>query len=293
MDLRILFLIMFGCFYTGWGEGLPVQYEELTSPELVAAVHLSGGTIVIPLGILEKHGPHLPLGTDLIHVREMVFRAVKQEFSVVFPPYYFGQIYEARHQPGTIAYSPDLVWRLLQETCDELYRNGFRKIILVNGHGGNAHFLSYFCQSQLSVRKNYAVILFKPEEDPVVEAKIKKLRATATDGHAGETETSMMLAHRPDLVHLDRCRDEPGEDRNRLSGLPYADTGIWWYARFPNHYAGDGSEAKEEIGDLILDSGAGQLAELIRILKQDDRILELQDRFYEAAGAPIQMFGVE
>jgi len=125
---------------------LPVKFEELTAPEFIRGVELSGGICIIPMGIMEKHGPHLPLGTDLIDVREIVLRAVKKEYGIVFPPYYFGQIYEAKQQPGTIAYSPELVWKILQETCEELARNGLKKIILVNRRNPNGAILkpAYF-----------------------------------------------------------------------------------------------------------------------------------------------------
>ena len=80
---------------------LSAQWEELTGPDFVQAIHQSQGVCVLPFGIIEKHGPHLPLGTDLLDVRFAVTNAVKQEYAVVFPAYYFGQIFEARHQPGT------------------------------------------------------------------------------------------------------------------------------------------------------------------------------------------------
>ena len=230
---------------------LPVKYEELTAPQFVDAVAASGGVCMIPLGILEKHGPHLALGTDLINCREVALRAARNEYCVVFPEYYFGQIFEARHQPGTIAYSNNLIWTMLQETCDELARNGFKKIVLVNGHGGNESFLPYFCQSQLSTPRDYFVALFSPEPDSAVEERARKLRKTTTGGHADEVETSMLLAHRPELVHLDRAAAESGEDLQRLDGLPYLYTGIWWYARYPNHYAGDGSNGNRELGESV------------------------------------------
>ena len=80
------------------------KWEELTAPDFVQAIHQSQGVCVLPFGIIEKHGPHLPLGTDLLDVRFAVTNAVKQEYAVVFPEYYFGQIFEARQQPGTLAY---------------------------------------------------------------------------------------------------------------------------------------------------------------------------------------------
>ena len=157
---------------------LLIKYEELTSPEFMEAVIESDSTCLIPIGVMEKHGPHLPLGTDLIDVREIALRAAKEEYTIVFPEYYFSQIFEAKHQPGTIAYSTQLIFNILQETCQELARNGLKKIILVNGHGGNNNFLHFFCQAQLESPKDYSVILFSPEDDQEVSKQINKLRQT-------------------------------------------------------------------------------------------------------------------
>jgi len=268
--------------------GLSVHYEELTAPEFVQAVVQSGGTCVLPIGILEKHGPHLPLGTDLIDCREVAMRAAKQEYTIIFPAYYVGQIFEAKHQPGTIAYSTRMMLDLLQETCDELGRNGITKIILVNGHGGNEHFLRFFCQSQLASKKDYAVYLFDPAEDDSREAAINKLRKTTIDGHAGEEETSVMLAHHPDLAHLDRTGQQSGEDQKRLTRLKHAYTGIWWYAGQPNHYRGDGRFGNKELGEMVLNSEAGLLAEMIRSVKEDTVTLELQKQFFDDSAKPLK-----
>lgn len=267
---------------------LPVRYEELTAPDFIHAVEKSGQICVIPLGILEKHGAHLPLGTDMIDARQVALSAAAKEYAVVFPQYYFGQIYEAKHQPGTIAYSPQLVWNILQETCDELARNGFKKIVLVNGHGGNNNFLPYFCQVQLESKRDYAVFLFRPEDKPEVMEKVRHLRKTSTGGHADEEETSILLSHRPELVHTDRAAQQSGEDLDRLKGLDHAYTGIWWYAKFPNHYAGDGSAADTLIGELLLNMEADQLAQLVRALKKDDRTLELMQLFYRESEQPLK-----
>src|ERR1700754_1406439 len=95
---------------------LRVRWEELTAPDFRAGMERSGGTCLLPFGILEKHGPHLPIGTDLLNVRKASLKGAEQEYAVVFPEYYFGQIFEARHEPGTIAYSSRLQFELLQET---------------------------------------------------------------------------------------------------------------------------------------------------------------------------------
>jgi len=264
-----------------------VHWEELTAPDFVKAVERSGGTAIIPLGIIEKHGPHLPLGTDLLDARELALRAVKREYSIVFPPYYFGQIFEAKHQPGTLAYSERLMWDLLQETLDEISRNGIKKIVLVNGHGGNDSFVQFFCQSQLARRRDYVVYLFEGSGSPEAQAKMKALRKTTMDMHAGELETSTVMAHRPDLAHPERAGEQSGADQARLEGLKNAYTAIWWYARFPNHYAGDGRPATAQLGTLALDAEAEQLAALIRAVKADTKAMELQNRFFDQSEKPL------
>jgi len=268
--------------------GLPVKWEELTAPTFIKAVELSGGTCVIPLGVIEKHGPHLPLGTDLLDVRATATRAAQKEYTIVFPEYYFSQIFEARHQPGTIAYSTRILWDMLQETCDEIARNGIKKILLVSGHGGNNNFLPYFCQSQLAGRKEYAVFLYQPSRDAESAQQVQKMRKTKVDMHAGEVETATMLANRPELVRLDQANSQSGEDLQRLAGMKDLYTAIWWYARFPNHYGGDGAPATRELGEVVLKQSVDQLAAAIKAVKADAKVLELQKQFYDGASMPVK-----
>ena len=86
---------------------------------------------------------------------------------------------------------------------------------------------------------------------------------------------------RPDLVHEDKAAGESGEDMNRLKDIQNIYTGIRWYAKYPNHYAGDGSKPNVEIGKLLIESRVKQLVKLIETLKENDKILELQDQFYK------------
>ncbi|MGI8634786.1 MAG: creatininase family protein, partial [Segetibacter sp.] len=79
------------------------RWDELTASEWPKALKESNETCILPIGILEKHGPHVPIGSDLIKVREWAARATKREYAVVFPDFFYGQINEARHQPGAFA----------------------------------------------------------------------------------------------------------------------------------------------------------------------------------------------
>lgn len=268
---------------------LPYKMEDITSPKFPKAVEKAGGVVIIPLGIIEKHGPALPLGTDLYESREVAFHAAQKEYAVVFPPYYFGQINEARHQPGAIAYSHELMWKMLEETCAELSRNGLKKIILLNGHGGNTSFLQYFCQEQLAKQQDYIVVMFRPGEDQANAAELKTLKKAHLDGHAGEEETSMMYYINPAFVDQDALKSESGLDQDRLAKLPFAYTGIWWYAKYPNHFASDFNTPNKRLGELLVEGDATQLAQLVKYLKTDNTIKQLQDEFFKRADDPTKI----
>lgn len=268
---------------------LPSNLEELTSPQFVKAVELSKGVCVIPMGIIEKHATQLPLGSDLFEARAAAEAAAAKEYAVIFPPYYFGQIFEARHQPGAMAYSNELIWKMLQETCDELARNGLKKIILLSGHGGNESFVHFFCQSQLASKKDYIVVLFEPGDDAVKDKEIRSLKKATNDGHAGEDETSMIYYIRPDLVDLKALGAESGADQDRLALMKNGYVGIWWYAKYPNHYAGDLAQPDKRLGELLIEKDADQLAGLIKYLKNNNEIERLQNEFFNRAVDPLKM----
>jgi creatinine amidohydrolase len=262
---------------------LSVHWEELTAADFREGIHRSQGTCLLPFGILEKHGPHLPLGTDLLDVRYAALHAAEQDYAVVFPEYYFGQIAEARHEPGTVAYSREMQLALLQETTDEMARNGCKKVVIVNGHGGNESLLPYFAQTQLDKPHDYVVYIFD-RRSPESGGPPKK---TTIDMHAGESETAKMMIARPDTVHIDRAANESGADQHRQHLPEDVYTGIWWYARFPNHYSGDGSAATQELGKFQMDWWIDAVVKVIRAVKADDVSLKLQNEFYEKSKHPL------
>jgi len=284
MRKRLILLLMFSLCSLCWPQAkLSVHWEELTAGDFRSAIQQSQGTCLLPFGILEKHGPHLPLGTDLLNVRYVTLQAAQQEYAIVFPEYYFGQIFEAQHEPGTVAYSSQLQLALLQETTDEMARNGCKKVIIVNGHGGNEHLLPFFAQSQLQKPHDYVVyVLGFVESPPGGPAK-----KTSIDMHAGEQETANTMVSHPDLVHLDRAKSESGADQARVKLPPYLYTGIWWYARFPNHYAGDGSVATRELGEFKMKVWQDAIVNSLRAVKADQDSLKIQNEFFERVKHPL------
>jgi len=136
------------------GQQLSANWAELPGPDFVRAIQQAKGVCLLPFGIIEKHGPTGPMGTDLLNVRYAKFEAVKQEYAIVFPEYYFRQIFEAKHQPGTVAYSTHLQLEMLQEATAEMARNGCTKVVIVSGHGGNTNLIKFFAQTQLETSKD-------------------------------------------------------------------------------------------------------------------------------------------
>ena len=262
---------------------LSTHWEELTAADFREGIRRSQGTCLLPFGILEKHGPHLPLGTDLLDVRYAALHAADEEYTVVFPEYYFGQIAEAKHEPGTMAYSRSLQLALLQETTDEMARNGCKKILIVNGHGGNSSLLPYFAQTQLDKPHDYVVYVFD-ERSPHQGGPPKK---TTIDMHAGESETSKMMIAHPELVHPERATSESGADQARQKIPESVYTGIWWYTRFPFHYSGDGSAATKELGEFQMKWWIDSVVKAIREVKADDVSPKLQKEFFEKSAHPL------
>ena len=275
------------------GQNLPVAWEELTASDFVEAVKKSEGVCLIPVGVIEKHGQHLPVGTDYFIVQEICRRLAEKEYCIVYPTLFTGVTFEAYHQPGAISYSPELLFQFLDETCREIARNGIKKIVLVNGNGSNNSFLNYFCQAQLDTPRDYAVYWIYQWEgsvsnykvDEEARRKISEMRKTTGGGHGAEMETSMMMAIRPDLVKLERANLESGQNLNRLQHLPSSTyLGIKWYAQYPNLYEGDASSANADLGKIYFE---GLDAELIKIIKADDLTLPLHNEYYEETLSPL------
>jgi creatinine amidohydrolase len=262
-----------------------MQWEKLTTPQFERAVESCEGVCLLPIGVLEKHGDHLPLGTDVLIARELANRAAALEPALVFPSYFFTQIFEARHTPGTVGIDSRVMYDLLETTCDEIARNGLKKIILVNGHGGNRHFLPHFMMLQLEQPRDYVVYMPKPGAgmwDETLEKEWAAMRHSQVDGHAGEIETSMILAIAPELVDSSTLPNDQGQPQERLKAVDEAGlyTAIGWYANFPNHYAGRGEFGTAEKGEFLLDALAQRLARLIRVVKADEAALDLQAEFF-------------
>ncbi len=264
-----------------------MQWENLTAKDFPGAVKKAKGVCVMALGCIEKHGEHLPVGSDMFAALHLAREAAKLEPAVVFPPYYFTQIQEAKHQPGTLAVSQEVMWKLLLECCEEISRNGMKKIILLNSHGGNNYFLPYFVQMMLEKQRDYVVYCpplagYRGEEmvqEAVTDKKFKKGKKQP-DMHGGHKETAIHLATIPNLVKMQDIVPERGRDLNRMGSLSEVMTPVFWYARFPHHYAGDARPATAQAGEMILEMRIRAVARIIKEVKADTVAPRLMKEFY-------------
>lgn len=259
-----------------------MHWEELTSDDFARAARETG-VCLIGVGVVERHGMHLPLGTDYINCQRILSLAAEKEPAVVFPPFYWGQIYEARCYAGTLTLPPILMLQLFEAVFDEIGRNGFKKIVLVSGHGGNRHLLPFLTQCTLWQRKPYSI--YMPPFMALSPEGRAEMRAMTgpTDGHAGDTETSTMLAHRPELVHMERIPEHGWEPEGRMNHLPQNQSGVFFYADHPQHYGGDAKPASAAKGERMFELMAESLAQFVAAVKADRVQPALEDEFFRRA----------
>ena len=257
---------------------MQVRWEHLTPPDfkkLAAEEKLC----VLPIGSLERHGDHIPFGTDAIVSHDIAVKAAQLEPCVVFPPYWFGQVHEASCFAGSINFPTDFLCKMLEYVVDEIARNGFEKILIVSGHGGNFNWLQYFIRSQCERDVDYSLY----STFAYGEGRFSRLDIweTTTGTHAGERETSISMAAIPGTVKMEYQRhQEPVLARPELAHLgDRLYSGLGWYAKYPENITGEPSAAKREKGELALAAAVEDMADIIRTVKADEKVPELYREF--------------
>jgi len=254
-------------------------YEFLTSLDVEEASK-KGLVAILPIGSIEIHGPHMPVGTDSITVYKIARLAAEKEESVVLPPLYYAYVPENKHFPGTISLTAKTLLSLLEEICDEISRNGFKKILIVNGHGGNNQILRVFLREILNKRKDYVLYAMIDPLFPVRDL-ISKLSEGRRVGHACELETSIGLYLFGDLIKMGNVKQEAEVGSTHLpKGI---ETPIDWQAYAVQLYLGDPRKATKEKGKIIVDKLVEFLAEAVKKIKEDAEVPRILDDFYRKA----------
>ncbi|MDR0447703.1 MAG: creatininase family protein [Treponema sp.] len=259
---------------------MQVRWEYLTPADFKALAQKEK-LCILPIGSLERHGEHLPFGTDALIVHTVAVRAAQQEPCVVFPPYWFGQVHEAACFAGTVNFNQKLLLEMLETLVDQIAGNGFEKILILNGHGGNTHFLQYFAMSQCDRELDYTIYTGFYQGERFNAVPWETQLQGNLGGHADEIETSLMMAIAPEAVKMEYQKfREPVDPLYDTSSLGVY-TGYWWYALYPEHVNGCPSLASREKGEKALEAAAADVAEMIRKLKADTLTPSLQKEFYK------------
>lgn len=220
---------------------------------------------VIPLGATEQHGPHLPTGTDYFTVewlaREAARIASPQVPVVVTPALPFGSSDHHFVFGGTISLSTETYYRVLRDMIGSLVKDGFTRIFLVNGHGGN-HELAQLAARDIALQHPVRVgagSYWGIAWQALIEAEAH--RGRGLPGHAGDFETSLMLSLRPDIVPADRPhRDHPEDSNPRGFEAPWRHErhGFW---KEIDGFTDSPDNATPEKGVMFRNAAAKSLAE--------------------------------
>jgi creatinine amidohydrolase/Fe(II)-dependent formamide hydrolase-like protein/7-cyano-7-deazaguanine synthase in queuosine biosynthesis len=244
-------------------------WGELTWPEArdcLQAVDIA----LLPVGAIEQHGPHLPLDTDTFdadYLSRSVAEACSDPKPLVLPVIAYGISYHHDDFKGTLSIANDTLARLVYDIGVSTARNGIRKLVIINGHGGNSAALNY--AAQMINRDTRIFVCVDTGETSDVD--IDKLIETPNDVHAGEMETSTALAVRPHLVKMDRAA--PSVPVFSSSYLNFTSKrGVSWYA-FTNKISANGimgnpMKASAKKGIQIWEMMIAHLVDLIEDLKR-------------------------
>ena len=286
---------------------METRWLYTTSENFPALVEASERVCVIPMGCVEKHGLHLPLGTDILKGSYVTHAASQLETVCVFPDFTFGDVPGGPTNPaGSITLPVALEMELLELLCDQIGRNGFEKIVICNSHGGNLPWLNTFLRDIMNRKKPYTVCFCRvnikwaphgmaellteqgsgaiPELTPEDEKLLLDYHAAGmTGGHACMGETALMMGFAPETVHLDRLGIESGlstheADYLKDAGVQMVDSG--WCVNYPNAYSGhDPVGCNERIGKAAVRLAAEQLAQAFKVIKKDQNLLRWHAKF--------------
>lgn len=208
-----------------WARGANVAdaslVEEMTSTEFARAVKRNP-LVVLPVGALEEHGPHLPLSADIVQPLALARALAKKRGALVLPPLWYGYCSSTRPFPGTVSLEVDTLRRVARDLVADIYRNGVRKLLVLSGHAGSGHMAALReGAKEVAGRHDDYRIAVLTDYDFAYEL-LGKDGIPARDGHAGFVETSRVLAFSPRLVkgHGRVKPDWPTYNRFEILGKP-------------------------------------------------------------------------
>jgi len=223
----------------------------------------SNSALIVPVGSVEEHGAHLPLCTDSAQPEFVAVEVAKRTGCLVAPPLRYGVCDSTRGFPGTISIGFDSLHRVVRDVLEEFVRNGFRRILVLSGHAGQAHMAALRLAAQEVVwhhqgegAEKRCRIMVCSDYDFAYELRGKYF--SEKDGHAGAIETSRVMAIRPDLVKM--------RGRKSFPELPRFEIVADAQKYFPSGVIGDPTAASRRKGRMINSYVVENVAKLVEDL---------------------------
>lgn len=210
-------------------------------------------TVIIPIGTIEAHGEHLPLGTDVLIPEGIVERieAKLGERILVAPSINYGHVWALGVYPGGVDITPDVLTQYVYQVGCSLLKQGFINIILMNGHGGNSPALS--TAGEMLADEGALVVTF----NWWIDFRSEILECCEGQGHAGEDETAAALAVAEEHCEMSRARVN---NRTLIANIKQRGIGRTSYEY---GLSGDATKGTREKGERMLDRVAGRMMEII------------------------------
>jgi creatinine amidohydrolase/Fe(II)-dependent formamide hydrolase-like protein len=225
---------------------------------------------LLPVGAIEQHGPHLPLDTDAFdadYLARRVAEACSDPKPLVLASISYGVSYHHADFTGTVSISNDTLAKLVYEIGMSVSRNGVKKLVIINGHGGNSPALNYAAQ----MINRDARIFVCVDTGETSDVDIYRIVETPNDVHAGEIETSTGLAVRPHLVRMEQAKKQIPKFSSRYLDFT-SKRGVLWYAYTrkisPSGVMGDPTRASADKGKKIWEIMIAHLVSLVEDLKR-------------------------
>lgn len=254
------------------------RYDELNWPEVREAA-AAGKAVLIPIGSVEDHGPHLPLNTDNVIVEAVCFEVARRVPDEILSLPVLPVGFEEHHMdfPGSLTSSIETLLNLYADAAISVARHGFTHIMLVNGHGSNASIVELAARK--AVLATGAIVAAMAGNAAVDDVLVRDLIAQRRRsepggiGHACEYETALMLYLKPELVQMDKAVKEMGQLSLKYFNwdhpTPSAYSWMDWWSRFSDSgIAGDPTVATREFGEFLFDATVVRMIDLIREFKQ-------------------------
>ncbi|MEH7238822.1 creatininase family protein [Bacillus sp. JJ1562] len=220
---------------------------------------------ILPIGAVEAHGPHLPLGTDNYLAERVSERVAERTGAFILPTLPYGQVWSLKNFPGSINISNESLISLLVDMGVSLYEQGFRVFAMINGHLGNAVALKEAARKLFQQYPDFKILyLFYPGTKKVTEEVRETNSSHATYFHACEIETSYMLYLAEEFVDMSKA----------ITDIPIipasADVTPTPWEEFTNSAVlGDAKLATKEKGMKIIDVAIDNMVKLIEGAKNE------------------------